>query len=215
VFEPYRSEIIEIARRRTEADIEAMEAIVRRGGTFFSTPEGTYTPSGEMARLRRLLPRLAASAESVFVIGISYDALRSKRMSMLYRLLPVRDRAQMRDELAVARPVTVTQLLATWLVARAEPFTREQAREAVRSELAAVPAGLFVDPELLADPDGVTDEALRSMTAQGFVRESAGTFAFGDRIEKRWEARFDVFAYHARFYEQSVEAATRLSASPA
>ena len=214
VQEPYRNELLDLTRAQVEADIEAMERVVARGATFFLTPEGQFNTRGEMNRLRRLLPRLADAAESVYAVGISYDALRMKKMSMLYRLVPVRDRRLFGDVLVAARPVTVTQLLASWLDVRPEPFTESDAIAAVRAALREVPPALFIDPELAADPETVTKEALRSMRAQGFTSEAGGAYAIASRTETRFEKPFDVFRYHAVFYGESVAAAIRLSAQP-
>ena len=48
VREPYRREILEETRAGVDADLARLEDVVRRGGTFYLTPEGRYTTDGRM-----------------------------------------------------------------------------------------------------------------------------------------------------------------------
>lgn len=211
--EPYRAGVLHVTRERTRGDVAAIEQKVRRGGTFFLTPEGTYSTNGELRPMRGLLRRLVPLARSVYALGVSYDAFRGRRLSMLYRIVEVRDRTRVAEELAAARPVTVTQLLASWLVDRDAPFAGDEAVAAVRAALERVPAALFADPELRRNPTRVTRAALATMVARGMLSERSGSYVVASRKDPRFALVEDAIAYHARFYAQSV-AATRSSTSP-
>jgi MFS family permease len=211
VKEPYRADLLRVTRDRTENDVRAMERVVRRGGIYFLTPEGTYSNDGLLCPMRALLPRLHAEAKATYVMGVSYDTFRDRRLSLLYRLVPVRNFAHFTDELAAARPVTVTQLMAAWLASHDAPFTEADAVAAARARLADVPSMLFVDPELQRDPARVTRIALREMVRAGMLAHTGTHYAIARRTDPRFPNVPDAVSYHARFYAQSVEAATRLS----
>jgi MFS family permease len=158
--EPYRKEVLEDTRRMLDADIAYMVEVVRAGATFFLTPEGHYTPTGAMLPMRGLIEHLSPYAQ-IYLAGVSYDVFVGKRLSMLYRIVRLDDNARMRATLAAIRPVTVSQLLATWLHGRVEPVREEEAVEGVVAALATLPRRLFVDPELRRNPAKMARAALR------------------------------------------------------
>lgn len=206
VREAYRADLLRITRDRTRTDVAAIEEKVRSGATFFLTPEGTYSTNGDLKPMRGLLRRLTPLARTVYALGVSYDAFRGRRLSLLYRIVEVRDRTRIAQELAAARPVTVTQLLACWLVTHPAPFTSDEAVAGVRAALERVPAELFIDPELRRDPGRVTREALATLVRRAMLSERAGTYAIVSRKDSRFTLVDDAFAYHSRFYAQSVAA---------
>jgi MFS family permease len=213
--EPYRSEVVAQTRAQVQADVANMEDLMHRGGTMLLFPEGHYSPDGELLPLRGLLPRLSQHADTMYLIGISYDIFRGKRLSILYRLIELRDRNAIADELVVARPVTVTQLLASWLDENGHDFSEGEAARAVRLKLDGVPEELFVDPELSGDSARVTREALQTLLQQGLLTRRDGFYHIERRTLSSFPRTGDIFAYHARFYAQSVATATRRSRQPA
>ena len=210
VREPYRSEIVAEMRDLLEAHIVAMEEIVDRGATFYITPEGQHSHNGELRPLRGLLPRLSKYAKTIYLAGVSFDVFNGKKFSALYNLVELRERDDIADELIVARPVTVTQLLAAYLHEKPGAFNEGDAIDAVEQSLSALPAVLFIDPELKRDPRGITRAALMTMVRKGFLTgDGSGNY----RISRRTDPLFftdDIYAYHARFLAQSVESATKL-----
>ena len=67
-----------------------MEDVVRRGATFYLTPEGKYSVDG------RIGPCGASSIDShplatIYLAGVSYDPFVSKRLSMLCRIVRLDD----------------------------------------------------------------------------------------------------------------------------
>ena len=214
--EPHRSEILTETRDQVERDIVAMEDIVARGATFYLTPEGRYSSTGEMWPLRGLLPRLSKYAQTIYLVGVSYDIFNGPKVSVLYNIVELRDRENITEELRVARPVTVTQLLASWLWRNPQPFDEREAIDEVEQRLATLPPKLFVDPELRRDPRRVVRSALHSMVLQGLLgRDEGGVYRIKERTHLRFELVDDIFAYHARFLGESVAAAGGLDLAPA
>ncbi len=209
--EPFRSELMADTREEVERDISAMEDVVERGATFYITPEGQYSSTGELRPLRGLLPRLSQHAKTIYLAGISYDVFHGEKTSVLYRLVELRDRDNIANELRLARPVTVTQLLAAWLYERPEPFDESEAIEQVERSLGNLPSMLFVDPELKRDPRRVTHESLASMVRRGLLRRDArGTYQIARRTVDVIPQADDIFAYQARFYSESVNAVSSM-----
>ena len=94
VREPYRREILDETRANVERDLARMEDVVRRGGTFYLTPEGHYTYDGRMRPMRGAVERLAPLA-TIYLVGVSYDPFVSKRLSMLYRVVRLSEGASL------------------------------------------------------------------------------------------------------------------------
>ncbi len=213
--EPFRSEVIAETREAVERDVSAMEDVVSRGATFYITPEGQYSSTGELRPLRGLLPRLSQYAKTIYVAGISYDVFHGAKTSVLYRLVELRDRSTIANELRVARPVTITQLLASWLNERAESFDERGAIELVERSLGNLPPLLFVDPELRRDPKRITREALQTMVRIGLLRrDDAGMYHIARRTVDLFPQTDDIFAYQARFFAESVNAASSIMVVP-
>ena len=98
--------------------------------------------------------------------------------------------------------MTTTALLATFLSGVDAPFEAAAARESVRAQLAALPADVFVDPELRREPDAVVTEALTVLVRLGTLAADGPRYRL---TETRTDARFphiadmvDVPAQHAR-----------------
>jgi MFS family permease len=164
VREPYRREILEETRAYLDDDLARMEETLRRGATFYLTPEGHYTTDGRMLPMRGVVERLAPHA-SIYLAGVSYDPFVARRLSMLYRVVRFNgnDLRIMTKTLAAIRPVTTSQLLGTWLCARGENFTESDAVAAVAAQLASLPSAVFVDPELRANSSRMVRAALPLM----------------------------------------------------
>jgi hypothetical protein len=80
VREPYRREILDETRDNLEKDLALLEDVVRRGGTFYLTPEGHYSYDGRLRPMRGAVDRLAPLA-TIYLIGVSYDPFVSRRLS--------------------------------------------------------------------------------------------------------------------------------------
>ena len=108
--------------------------------------------------------------------------------------------------LAAIRPVTTSQLLGTWLHARADSFTLDEAVGAVEAELARLP------------PRSSSIRSCAVIRARWFALRCRGCAKWeilerdGDRYRvaaRRRHPQFpfveDILAYHARFLEETVE----------
>jgi 1-acyl-sn-glycerol-3-phosphate acyltransferase len=213
VNEPYRSEMLAEMRDEVEHDLAGVAALLEHGGTLYLTPEGVYTKTGRLGRFRAALARLAPLAENIYTHGISYDVFVGPRLSQLFHLVPAADRDDLESSLKAARPVTVSQLLADWLVNRMERsnsfdrpvgFTGAEALAAVRARLAALPELAFVDPELQADPAKMVRAALARMRRLGVLVDEGGVMRL---TERRTHPHFpnvkDMVAFQAAFFEES------------
>jgi 1-acyl-sn-glycerol-3-phosphate acyltransferase len=235
--EPYRGELIEKMRGEVERDMVALERLLRSGETLWLTPEGRFTKTGAMGRFRAALWRLWPVAESVYVIGISYDAFVGGRLSMLFRVVPPADRSDPVSSLAAARPVTVSQLLADWLEsgapcspallsagANSRPqeagtastvttaFTYDDALQAVQAKLAALPAGAWVDPELLESPARMTRAALDGLVRLGILAREQVRLRLTDRRKSpHFPEVPDIIAHQTTTFRETIDALARIA----
>jgi hypothetical protein len=212
VLEPYRHELLDALRTGVEEDVARIAGVVRRGATFFVTPEGFYSTDGRMRPLKGIVEHLVPIAR-VWFAAIAFDPFRGRRLSMLYRVVEPADHDDLATSLAAARPVTTSALLATWLLAVDLPFERTEAREGVRRLRDELPPGAFVDPELRADPDRCADDALGVLAARAIVVAEGGRYRLAEvRRDARFPGVADMVAYQARFHGETVAALRRLSA---
>jgi hypothetical protein len=202
--EPYRRELLEETRRLVDRDLAAMEDVVRRGATFYVTPEGFYSTDGRLGRMKGVYDRLASYA-TVYLFGVSYDSFVSKRLSILYRIVRLDDKSKLKEVLAAARPITMSHLLGAWLENRATPFSTQEAIDGVTARMRDLPAQLFVDPELKRDPARLVRAALPLMVEWGILLRDGDRYALTEtRRHPQFPLVGDVVAYQARFLEESI-----------
>jgi MFS family permease len=206
--EPYRREILEETRANIERDLALMEDVVRRGGTFYLTPEGKYSIDGRIGPMRGAIDRLAPLA-TIYLVGVSYDPFVSAKLSMLYRVVcfgPLGDGGMPRlvGTLAAIRPVVVSQLLGEWLVS-APDFDASEACAAVARRLSQLPPALFVDPELRRNSERLVSAALPRMVEWKILDRDEDRYRLAAR---RRHPQFpfveDIVAYQARFLEETL-----------
>ena len=209
--EPYRAEALRALRATVDEDIARICEVVRAGATFYVTPEGFYSSDGRMRRLRGIIDRLVPIAD-VWLAAIAFDPFRGRRLSMLYRVVRPADRDDLATSLAAARPVTTSALLATVLARLGhERATRAALRAAVRAELASLPAGTFVDPELRRRPDRCVDEALATLVARATLLQDGERFRTGPvRSDPRFHGA-DPIAFQSNVHAETVAGAARLA----
>jgi hypothetical protein len=214
VREPYRGELLADTRAGIDADVARIAGVVRRGATFFVTPEGFYSTDGRMRPLKGIVEHLVPLAR-VWFAAIAFDPFRGRRLSLLYRVVEPADPHDLATSLAAARPVTTSALLAQWLLAVGLPFADDEARDGVVRLRDALPRGAFVDPELARDPRACVDEALGRMTARALLVGDGGRRRLAQR---RSDARFpgvaDIVAYQAAFLGETTAALRRLADPP-
>jgi hypothetical protein len=209
VREPYRGELLAGARAGIDEDVARIAGVVRRGATFFVTPEGFYSTDGRMRPLKGIVERLVPLAR-VWFAAIAFDPFRGRRLSMLYRVIEPAEPRDLATSLAAARPVTTSALLATWLLAVGLPFADDEARDGVVRLRDALPAGAFVDPELAHDANACVDEALARMTRRGLLVPAGGRRRLGERrTDPRFPGVADVVAYQAAFLGETLAALRR------
>jgi hypothetical protein len=211
VLEPYRRELLDALRAGVDEDIARIVGVVRRGATFFVTPEGFYSTDGRMRPLKGIVDHLTAVAH-VWLAAIAFDPFRGRRLSMLYRVVEPADRHDLATSLAAARPVTTSALVATWMRSVALPFDRAEAADGVRRLRDELPPGAFVDPELLADCERCVDDALGTLSARGTLLRDGALLRLGEnRTDPRFPGVRDAVAYHAAFLGETIAALRRLA----
>jgi MFS family permease len=206
VREPYRREILDETRAYLDGDLARLEHVVRRGGTFYLTPEGHYTTDGRMLPMRGVIERLAPLA-TVYLVGVSYDPFVARRLSMLYRVARLRGGLDtMTKVLASIRPVTTSQLLGSWLSARGGSFSADDAAGAVQAALATLPPALFVDPELRRAPATMVRSALPLMAEWKILEHDDDLYHLAPhRRHPQFPFVEDIIAYQARFLDETLE----------
>jgi hypothetical protein len=205
LLDPYRAEMLAETRNQLEADIAHFQNLVRGGATVFLTPEGFYTGDGKMQRFRGILNKLAPIA-TIYVAGISYDPFVGRRFSMLFRVRAARTGIPLEADIKSARPVTTSALLGSWLYERGGEFDALSAQRAVEEQLAALPGGAFVDPELAEEPAAMTRKALQGMERLGIIRSLGRAFVTNDvRRHPQFPRTDDMLAYMANFHAETLE----------
>ena len=206
VREPYRHELLAALRAGVEEDVGRIAGVVRRGATFFVTPEGFYSTDGRMRPLKGIVDHLLPIAQ-VWFAAIAFDPFRGRRLSLLYRIVPFGGRGELATALAAARPVTTSALLAQWLLAVDLPFERREACEGIVRLRDALPPGAFVDPELSRDAAHCVDQALDALHARGtLVADGARYRLAARRTDPRFPGVADAIAYQAAFLEGTTAA---------
>jgi MFS family permease len=208
---PYRGELLAALRAGVDEDIARIVDVVRRGATFFVTPEGFYSTDGRMRALKGIVDHLVPIGR-VWFAAIAFDPFRGRRLSMLYRVVPFDGRGELASALAAARPVTTSALLARWLLAVDLPFERTEARDGVVRLRNALPPAAFVDPELVLDAERCVNEALETLRARGTLVADGARYRLGAlRADPRFPGVADAIAYQAAFLEETADALRALS----
>jgi MFS family permease len=211
VREPYRAELLAALRAGVDEDVARIVDVVRRGATFFVTPEGFYSTDGRMRPLKGIVDHLLQVATPWFA-AIAFDPFRGKRLSLLYRIVRPTDPHDLATSLAAARPVTTSALLASWMFAVGLPFDAREAAEGVVRLRDALPPNAFVDPELVRDPDRCVADALDGAARRGILARDGARYVLGEhRTDARFPGVADVVAYQAVFLEETIAALRRLN----
>ncbi|MDB5042383.1 MAG: transporter [Candidatus Eremiobacteraeota bacterium] len=206
VLEPYRRELLTELRTQIDADIARIADLVRRGATFYVTPEGFYSTDGRMRPLKGIVEHLTPIAD-VWFAAIAFDPFRGRRLSMLYRVVRPADPKDLGTSLAAARPVTTSALLATWLTAVDLPFDADEARDGVTRARDALPRAAFVDPELARDAARVVDDALARLVRRGTLMREGNRYALApNRHDPRFPDVTDMVAYQTTFHAETLAA---------
>ncbi|MBV9027229.1 MAG: hypothetical protein JO311_01315 [Candidatus Eremiobacteraeota bacterium] len=208
--EPYRRELLDETRQNLDADLARMEGIVRRGGTFYLTPEGKYSIDGRIGPMRGVVERLAPLS-TIYLAGVSYDPFVSKRLSMLYRVvdfgrLEESDGMEpMTRTLAAVRPVVTSQLLSAWLHSFDGTFREDDAIAAVRAAMDALPEQLFVDPELRRNDARLVRASLPLMVRWKILERRGDGYALAaQRRHPQFPFVKDIVAHQAAFLDETL-----------
>lgn len=208
---PFRREVLENLRAVAEDDIGAIVERVRAGATFYVTPEGDFSHDGRLRFMRKGIVEALAPFADLWLCAVAYDPFAPGRLPMLYRVLRYEGSSAIGTSLAAARPITTSAMLATFLIDGPPKFTAGDAARDVRERLGSLPANVFVDPELRADPTAVVRAALKALQERGTVAADGTQYRVTDR---RTDARFphvsDMIAYQRNMLDETVASARQL-----
>ena len=208
---PYRAELRADVRGRIEEQIDALADILDHGGTLYLTPEGRYTENGELSRLREALVRLVPHAENVVLSALSYDPFNPGRLRLLVRLVDVGPGLDLRRKLVVARPVTVSQLVATVLVNKEGGITRNEVEQQVAELVRDLRGKVALAPDIREAPRPAVRSAIRYMLRRGFLREAGGRlFVTEKRGDERFPGVADMVSYQAAQFAETRLAGERV-----
>jgi MFS family permease len=211
----YRKELFDEMKLGVEQDVALIVGALKRGATFYVTPEGEYTKTGAMLPFRGIWEMLLPHAQHVYVLGISYDPFAGRRLSQLYRVVEARSKETALAELKASRPVTSSALAAEWLLARTGSFGAEEFQRAIEARLHGLPPGLFVDPELAAATPATVRNALREMTKLGILLYADGRYSLSTvRKHPYFPEVDDIVAFQARFFAETLESIQALTMRP-
>jgi len=219
VRSPYREEILAQTRADLEADLQRIEQTMRRGVTFYLTPEGRYSRDGRLSRLRTTLWRLKPLA-TVYLSSVSYDPFVGRRFSVMFRILRPAYEDDLATSMAAARPITTSQLIAAWLCDVPADMSIEAATREVHARLQTMPAGAFVDPDLTRAPDrmvraafvglvrlGILEPSTTPVVGQASVAHPGKTYALTDeRRHPQFPLAPDILAHQANQFAETIAA---------
>jgi hypothetical protein len=191
-------------RQEVEAELDALARALKDGATLYLTPEGRVTTDGRLGRLRAALERLLPAARTVYLAALAYDALRPGRLTMVVRLVPWRG-GDIARELAAARPITGSQLLAAAIgdegVAEAELPT------ALGDVVTALPPGAHVLGEARRLDGARLAAAIRYLERRGWLLRADGRLRWRRPVvDPRFPLVVDRVAYERALLAETVGA---------
>jgi hypothetical protein len=208
---PYRREVLENLRAVNERDIGAIVERVRGGATFYITPEGDFSRDGRLHSMRNGIVGALAPFADLWMCAVAYDPLRTGRLSMLYRVVRYDDVADLGVSVAAARPITNSALLATFLFDAPETFEAEDAIRSVRAQLTTLPGNVFVDPEVLANPEATVADALSALVKRGTLILDGGRYRLtAHRTDSKFPHVPDMIAFQRNMLEETLDSARQL-----
>ncbi len=215
-----RRQLLEDTLPRISKQLAAIEAAFAGGALLFLTPEGRYSVDGRMHRLRLALDRLLPAAQELWVVHLAYDPLARRRLALygyFEHLEPVPDRSELELRLRAGRPVTLSQLLCSWLVGCGGPFTAEQAWQGLQAALSALPQAAVRMGDARNPSRRRLDRALVRLCRDGLLERVGESFvlrAAERHPGPRYPGSGDPVRYQAEMLTETCQAlrATRMAA---
>jgi hypothetical protein len=157
-----------------------------------------------------ILDALSPFAE-LWLCAIAYDPFQGRRLSMLYRIVPYAGDADIGTSLAAARPITLSALLAAFLLDGPETFAVADAVRAVRERLDSLPDNVFVDPQLRRAPDAAIVNALSALEKRATLAKDGERYRLtADRADPRFPHVPDMIAFQRNMLDETLASARRL-----
>lgn len=209
--QPYRREVLENLRATIKRDIAAIIERVRTGATFYITPEGDFSRDGRMHPMRGGIVEALSPFADLYLCAIAYDPFQRGRLPMLYQVVRYAGSADLGTSLAAARPITTSALLAAFLLDGPGTFAPQHAVRAVRERLDALPANVFVDPELHRAPKAAVLGALATLLRRRTLVEDGENYRLtAHRADRRFLHIPDMVEFQRNMLDETLAAARRL-----
>ncbi len=213
---PHKREAFDEMRAGVDRDLAAIENAVRRGATFYVTPEGEYTLDGRMLPFRGIWERLEPQSAADLSCR---DQLRSVPGTAILAALPDRrvEAAGQRTRRNGGGAPGDRQCAPRGLARQAERSLYQRRSDEGRNRAPSRVAGAaFVDPELRTNPLRTVDQALMQMTRLGILLASSEHYMLSEnRRHPRFENVADIVAFQAAMLAETCQAAQQCSAAPA
>lgn len=192
------------------AQLITAKLVLIHGETVFLTPEGRYTKDGALSKLRQSLQELLPASERLVLIALSYDPYVHVRLALYLRAfavsLPITP-TDLAIHLTAARPITITQVVSSWILEQSGSFNPTQVLSGVKYKLSQLPSNVFWVPELYQPSHPVT-ACLKRMRRQGIL---SGSTPYLRLTEHRTHPEFpdvtDYITYQAQWLRETLSAA--------
>ncbi|MHB1683909.1 MAG: MFS transporter [Bacilli bacterium] len=167
--EPYRTMVRTAQRAEIEKQMYNLKERLREGGTLYLTPEGRYSLSGRVQRLRLAFAELRPLADRVYGMTINYDPFLRNQLSLYVRLEHFDSEMTASSWLASQRVVTVSQVVAAALLSLPDVFSEQDVCAEVERRVQTFPASVFVAAELVQG-DRPVKQCLQGMIRKGVLQ---------------------------------------------
>lgn len=131
---PYRAEEHQALRGQIANQMQTIAEAIQAGDTVYLTPEGKMSRTGRLGPFRAVLEALLPHAEGMALAAIAYDPWAGRRMEVLLHWQNVSPEQDLPTAMLAARPVTVSQVLASQLLQHPQGISETELVEAVRRD---------------------------------------------------------------------------------
>ena len=129
---PYREEEHQALRSPITHQMRTIAQAIQAGDTVYLTPEGKMSTTGRLGPFRAVLDTLLQHTQGIALAAIAYDPWTGRRMQVLIHWQSVSPEQDLPSAILAARPVTVSQVLASQLLQHPQGIPETELVEAVR-----------------------------------------------------------------------------------
>jgi len=199
-----REEMRALTRRAVVSQSERMREVLAHGGTLYLTPEGMMSPDGRLHRFKEILPVLLPLADEVYVAALSSDPFAPGRIAVAIHIVRA-DSPDLRREILLHRPVTVSQVLAEALLRQGAPATPDEIALRALAGLETLPPDACLFPSSRGDwPRWIRREITTLRQRHLLVEAGDGSLRLSqDRHDRRFPHIPDIVVACATMLEET------------